>query len=171
MLSNGNITAGTNKDPLQRSAYGHARQNRATVTLYITCDDVRKDTEPIYHWCKEDADILIADILFLLHCVLFHHSAVIKSPTIYCTSMLKYSVTLLTCCLSLIPVFHLGDESCFPSLSFPLRKSKSRTKPKRCDGMSHSNTLRRQSLWASLYFCTSASCYVNKIRVLLNLSK
>lgn len=49
MLSNDNITAGTYKDPLQRSAFGHARQHRATVTLYITCDDVGKDTEPIYH--------------------------------------------------------------------------------------------------------------------------
>lgn len=50
MLSNRNITAGTYKDPLQRSAFGHARQHRATVTLYIpvTCDDVRKDTQPIY---------------------------------------------------------------------------------------------------------------------------
>lgn len=49
MLSNDNITAGTYKDPLQRSAFGHARQHRATVTLYITCDDVGKDTESIYH--------------------------------------------------------------------------------------------------------------------------
>lgn len=49
MLSNGNITASAYKDPLQSSAFGHARQHSATVTLYITCGDVRKGTEPIYH--------------------------------------------------------------------------------------------------------------------------
>lgn len=40
-----------------------------------------------------------------------------------------------------------------------------------CDGMSHSDSLRRQSLWSSLYFCSSASCCVNTIRVLLNVMK